>query len=552
MLVLGISDGHDAGACLVDDGRLLAAVSEERFTRCKRQAGFPRESIRWCLTATGVRPADVRRVAVAERNGRGLHRLFDPWYRRTDPNRPMNRLANRWSMTLQNTVTAWPTLAWTDRELARRILRRRLSYLDLHAPVTLVDHHRAHAVSAAVGSAFPEALVVTMDAFGDGASGTVGEWRDGEWTLRHRTPFPHSASLLYGLTTAFLGFREGEEGQVAGLAAGGKSEATVAAFRRCLTLVDRDLRLLRLPTPADLNRWLPGQDLRDIAAGLQQCVQDVVVRFIVPWAERLGARRLCLAGGLFANVRLNQEIAESYAWDDVFVFPHMGDGGLCVGAAWEQSDRRYAQPLDPFLGPEAGLLSADNSGDDDLERLPLDRARLTRLADILAAGGVVGCAAGRLEFGPRALGNRSLLFSARTPEPAARLGDALKRPRSMPYAPVIRDEDLSRFTAAPRWRGYDYMTITATALPDIAALHPVAVHVDGSMRLQTATRSARPWLHELLTAYAAHCDPPLLINTSFNRHSEPIIREATRARELFRQIPLDALVTDSGVLVRRK
>lgn len=551
MLVLGISDGHDAGACLIDDGRVLAAASEERFTRKKRQPGFPWETIRWCLSSTGVRPAEVQRVAVAERNGRGLHRLLDPWYRRTDPNRPMNRLANRWSMTLQNTVAAWPSVAWSDREMARQVLLRRLHRLGFNAPLALVEHHRAHALSAAVGSGFAEALVVTMDAYGDGVSGTVGEWREGEWTLRQRTPFPHSASLLYGLTASYLGYREGEEGQVAGLAAGGDAAATVDAFRRCLTFVDHDLRLRRIPTPANLNHWMPGKDLRDIAAGLQQCVSEVVIRFIGYWADRLGARRLCLAGGLFANVRLNQDIAESRAWDDVFVFPHMGDGGLCIGAAWEQSDRRSPRPFDLFSGPDAGALPALAPGD-EWEILPLADAALARLAEILNGGGVVGCAVGRLEFGPRALGNRSLLFSARLSEPAARLGDALKRPRSMPFAPVIRAEDFPRFTTARRWLGHEHMTITATALPGVAARHPVAVHLDGSMRVQALTRAAQPLLYDLLTAYAAHCDPPLLINTSFNRHAEPIIRDAARAVELLRQIPLDGLLVDGHVLVRRK
>lgn len=540
MWVLGLCDGHDAGACLVHDGVVVAAVSEERLSGRKRQTGFPRLSIETCLRLAEIHSSDVDAAAVAEVYGRGVHRALARWYRRTDPNLPMDRLTNRMSMAWQNAAATTPIWRAADAAVSRANLRRQLVECGVGSKPRFVDHHEAHARTAAACSGFDEALVLTQDAFGDGTSGGAWTWRDGRLTLQRRMAFPHSPALLYGLVTALLGFCEGDEGKVTGLAATGNPDEAARRLKGLFEVCDGDIRATRPFNAGPLRRLLSGISKEDIAAGVQAAVEDVVCAWAAYWAAETGLRRVALAGGLFANVRLNQRIGEVCDLKDLFVFPHMGDGGLCVGAALAISTAgdRPAWP-GPFLGSVI-----DGVGDQPthLAALPLGEETMRRVAERISEGEVVAVARGPMEFGPRALGARSLLFSASRPEVAARLNEALRRPSIMPFAPVVREEDFTRVSATPAWSCFRSMTATAQARDGIAESFPVAVHVDGTMRAQIVDRVSSPFMHSLLGAYERFASPPLIINTSFNRHTEPIVADADGAWRLFTSLPVRGLV----------
>lgn len=550
MIALGIGDGHDAGAALAIDGRIVAAVSEERFTRVKRQPGFPARSIESVLSLTGVRPNEVDRVGVAEIAGRAAFRLASPVYRATDPNRPADRAANRAVAWAQNVVAREPTLARSDAACSRRVLAPRLRNLGFVAPLELVDHHRAHALAAACASPFDNALVVTMDAFGDGASATVSTWCGGALTELDRTPYPHSAALLYGRVTAHLGFAEGEEGKVCGLAAKGDAARDPHRLRALIRAVEGRVQTGPPPSPVRLDAIFRHWPPEDVAAAVQSAVEDAVSDAVGFWMARTGARRLVLAGGLFANVRLNQIVAARCGAGDLDVFPHMGDGGLCVGAAWSVSPVRDTVARMPvFLGPEPeGVSITERNG---ARVSPLDDESIRRLAAVIRRGGVIGLVQGRMEFGPRTLGRRSLVFSAARPDVAARLGRALGRPAIMPFAPAIRARDFARLARGPMHAAFARMTVTADAAsPDIARRWPVAVHADGSMRAQAVDPAESPLLHALLDALAdlaGDGGPPVVINTSFNRHAEPIVMTARDALARAREWGLAALVLGRDV-----
>lgn len=550
--VLGICDGHDSGACIVDRGRLVAAVSSERLSGRKRQPGFPGQAIAWCLQHTGGDGRGVEQVAVAEIAGRGVHRLLDRHYRRTDPNLPMQRRSNMASMIWQNLVARGRCGPSAEAGLSRRVLGRRLGRMGITAPLRLVDHHLCHALGAARASGFDEALVVTMDAFGDGCSGGVWLWQGGRLKGQQRILFPHSPALIYGLVTSHLGFSEGDEGKVSGLAARGDPGPTAEKLARLFSVSGEGWRLRRFPTARWLCRALAGRRPEDIAAGVQRCTEDLLCPAMARWMRHSSARRLCLSGGLFANVRLNQQVARAADCEDFFVFPHMGDGGLCVGAAWTAAGgpQKKGQGASMLLGPQP---RGRASFGQDLRTRPLNRHTLGALARSLARGHAVGVVRGPMEFGPRALGNRSILFRADRPDLARRLGEALGRPAVMPFAPVMRQQDLAAFSGDRRFSALDHMTVTITARPGVAEQHPVAVHADGSMRAQVVDPEHAPLLHRLLTCCEEHCEgPPLLINTSFNAHTEPIINSNQRALELFQRLPLHALVLGDEVLTRRQ
>ncbi|MCC6159058.1 MAG: hypothetical protein IT350_13500 [Deltaproteobacteria bacterium] len=549
MIALGLCDGHDAGAALAFDGRIVAAVSEERFTRVKRQPGFPVRAIESVLALAGVRVHEVDRVGVAEVAGRAAFRLVAPIYRVTDPNRPADRLANRAVAWAQNFVARQPTLARTDAAISRRALASRLRDLGIVAPLELVDHHRAHALAAACGSPFDDALVVTMDAFGDGASATVSTWRGGALTELDRTPYPRSAALLFGRITAHLGFAEGEEGKVCGLAARGDRDRDPHRLRALIRAAQGRVLTGAPPSPARLDAIFRHWPPEDVAAATQRAVEDAVSEAIGFRMTQAGARRLVLAGGLFANVRLNQIVAARCGADDLDVFPHMGDGGLCVGAAWAVSPPGAVARMPVFLGPEPEVVPASERGDTRVSAIDPDS--ICRLAAIVERGGVIGLVHGRMEFGPRALGHRSLVFSAARRDVAARLDRALGRPAIMPFAPAIRTRDFARLARGPMHAAFARMAVTADAATlEVARRWPVAVHADGSMRAQTVDPAENPLLHALLDAFAEvaeHGEPPVVINTSFNRHAEPIVMTARDALARAREWGLAALVLGENV-----
>ena len=556
MLVLGICDGHDSGACLVDGdtGALLAAVSSERFSGTKRQPGFPEDAARWCLASAAASPRDVSVVAVAEQAGRAAMRVLDRWYRRTEPSLPLDRWSNLASMAWQNLVSKGDLSRRLEAAVSARTLGLRARALGLRAKVELVDHHLAHAASAAHGSGKERALVVTMDAFGDACSGSVWRWAGERLDLLDRTPFPNSPALLYGLVTCFLGYREGDEGKVSGLAATGDPAATATVFHRIFDRTeDGGFVMRQVPTMGWLERALAGHSDADIAAGVQRYAQDLVSDHVARWARQTGQRHLCLAGGLFANVRLNQAVAEASECEDLYVFPHMGDGGLCAGAAWASAGVATGQVAGMFLGPGEDAGAAAVEAPLDVEVSALDHGTPKRVAELLARGGVVGVVQGPMEFGPRALGNRSLLFPATEPRLAAEVGLALGRPAVMPFAPVVRDVDFAAVASGPRHSATEFMAVTADALPGVARRLPVAVHDDGSLRVQVATALTTPLLYDILTCYGDQMDPAMLINTSYNTHREPIVRTAARAVELFARAPvITALVVGDRLMVKRR
>jgi carbamoyltransferase len=545
MRILGITDGHDAGACLLENGRIVAAVSEERLSGVKRQPGFPARSIAFCLRASGLTPLKINRIAAAGKYGRAIHRILDGPYSKTNPNLPMSRPGNRLSSRWQNLFSGGYA-SGLDERVSKKALEVRFRSLGFDARVTLIDHHLAHALTAARGSGFADALVVTIDAFGDAVSASVYDFREGALSPVARIPYPFSPALLYGQVTSLLGFSEGDEGKVSGMAATGDPDKTIDRFK-ALYAFNGKYGIGRAPKLRALERAFAGSTAEDIAAGLQRWIETGVSDFIVEYARRHSPKRLCLAGGLFANVKLNQAVAESIGAEDLYVFPHMGDGGLCVGAAFALTDTVAPHLFNPLMGPIPGEVPQELLSD---SRIETGEFNPDAVAKDLLSGKAVGLVHGPLEFGPRALGGRSLLFSPRFPELAEQIGNALDRPEVMPFAPVIRAEDFSKFSDTTQWSAFRHMTVTAIAKPGIADTYPVAVHVDGTMRVQTVDRDQAPLLYAILSAMAAHSDPPMLINTSLNRHGEPIVAGAERAVELFLETLLSGLILGDHYLTK--
>ena len=548
-MVLGLWDGHDAGAALVAGGRLVFALSEERPTRRKRLSGFPQLSLDACLSWARERDLRPTHAALAGCWGRGPQRLGGPLYTRSDPHREPLGLASRLAMGWENRAATTPVLRRIEGRAGRAAVAARLHRAGgPSSPLIPIDHHEAHAFSALFGDRRDDGLVITCDAYGDGLSATVRRpARPLEPTVR--LPAPGGLPLLYGAVTVALGFREGDEGKVTGRAARGDPDRLRVRFRE---LFAPDPAALELRSPPLRRRGIAGlvagARREDVCAALQAETEERFARWA---ADRLradpGARSLLLAGGLFANVSLNRVLGGLPGLEGLFVFPHMGDGGLAAGAAhalWYRLTGALAEPLSRAdLGPVPDL----DHGTGAARRAGLAVRRLdapaTAVADHLRAGRVICRYRGRDEVGPRALGNRSILFAAGDPALGQRVNRALGRDTFMPFGPLIAAEDAGT-ALSPACPGIDlaHMTTAVTAEPRFRDECPGAVHLDGTARAQVVGRDADPELHALVCAHRDAGGGPALINTSFNLHGEPIVHTPSDAVRTFVASGLDVLL----------
>jgi carbamoyltransferase len=540
MVVLGIHDGtHDAGAAVVKDGVIVAACSEERFTREKGAGGWPARSVAACIEQAGepdvvafpgfVNPNPALRGArVVQRR----FKLDGGWFYKEEAG-PLGRLTS-WlqfqspfpRLTSESVRAFGPAL--------RALLRRQAG----HRRVELHDHHLCHAASAYATGGHDDALVIVADGVGDGLALTVWRGRDGALERLAAMPYPHSYGLLYATLTGFCGFRPfRHEGKLTGLAALGNADAVDVPWPFTGPAHDRRFtQTFGAPLRPWLARLRPYRR-EDVAAWLQRGVEGELVALVAHWLRVTGLRHVALAGGLFANVRLNQRLA-ALDLDALWVFPHMGDGGLAAGAALLAANARPYAMAHAFLGPPA---------EDPEPALRAAGVRYRKCQDLeeqvaarLARGQIVARYEGAMEFGPRALGHRSILASGADPRMTDRLNLALSRSDFMPFAPAVLAEEADAWVdgLAPVRRAAAFMTVTAQARPNLAAGCPAAVHTDGSLRPQLVADGS---LHRTLRHFHRLTGVPAIVNTSFNLHEEPIVRTAAEAIATWQRARIDAL-----------
>jgi carbamoyltransferase len=555
-LVLGVIDGlHDAGAALVADGVLVAAANEERFTRKKLQGGMPERSVAAVLATTGVSPRDLDLVAVGGLATPTLAtRAFRPaqeWFAPSmgicfdRPWHPVDRLGDllRYRLPLSR---ARPDrgVGLLEGALAPAVVARALPRGLAGRPLVLVDHHLAHAESAWRTSGPGRWLVVTADAHGDGRSLTASVGEGDRLSPVASVGAEASLGAFYTLVTKRLGFVPGrDEGKVLGLSASGDASRVAPAF---------PLRWEGDALRYD-GRWglraketlsaLDGASREDVAAWVQAGAERILLDGIRRWLSATGTSRVALAGGVFANVRINGLVAALDGVEAVHVFPHMGDGGLAAGAALHAAEAAPRPLADAFLGPAPTDEECDRAaaGSGFAVSRPAD-PDAALVAHLLAGRAVARCV-GRMEFGPRALGHRSILAPADRPDTARELNAALVRDDFMPFAPVLRAEEAgAAFPGlAPCAGAARFMTVALPASEAFRRACPAAVHVDGSARPQVVSRVDDAELHRLLGLYHDASRVPALVNTSFNMHQEPIVSSAGDATASFRRSGLAAM-----------
>ena len=551
MKILGISEiDNDAGAALFIDGELHAAANEERFSRRKLHAGFPYAAVDWMLKSAKLRARELDAVVVVKPTpGREARLNLEP-LRSTDwwqGQSPLGRRALNWlifhgyklprsvvgNWRLGRQITNWLEASSVPRD---RVIR--------------AHHHRSHAAAAFFASGFDRSLAVTCDGHGGGVTASVYRCADAAMKLVHEVKSPNSMGFFYAMVTRALGFRPARhEGKVTGLAAYEPAHPdALAIFRQIAYPVEGSFE-----TPGvygalvEVKRLVRKLGGAPVAAAAQQVLEEVITAYVGHYLGLGGETKVALAGGVFANVRLNQRILELPGVEGVFVFPHMGDGGLGYGGAvnlMSELQGRASQAIPhAYWGPEfndghleAALLKAGLAYKfvPDLER---------RLGQKLAEGKSVARFTGRMEFGPRALGNRSILYQATDPSVTDWLNQKLGRTEFMPFAPVVLVEEAPYlFDGWSRCEhASEFMTITLPCTETMREMSPAVVHVDGTARPQVIREEVNPGFYAILDEYRRVTGRPALINTSFNLHEEPIVMSPEDAVQAFLDSGLDIL-----------
>jgi carbamoyltransferase len=564
VLILGITDGISCGAALIQDGALVAAVNEEALTRLKMALGFPRQAIAEVMRIGGAAPDDIDLVCAATINNVFADgaQAYDGWLLGADGvvKNTTYTVASRVG-SLLDIVPGLESLYYTARSplFARR--RRAIERIvrqefGISAELEFVDHHLAHAASAYFTSGFDDALVVTMDGGGDGCCAHVYDVRDGRFERIATTKAFDSLGNYYAYVTHICGFKaQKHEGKITGLAAYGEPRF-LDLLDSFITLQDGQLKnvghvVFHGAVQALRQRLPEGWSREDLAASIQQHSERLATGYVAHHLRPDRARNVALAGGLFANVRINQKIKELPGVDRVFVHPGMTDAGLAVGAALVPCMRDRANPVpwphehlpNVYLGAE--FRPSEIAGELDAHGLDYTRAEdpETRIAQLLAEGYVVARFNGRMEYGPRALGNRSILYQPSDRSVNDWLNSALRRTEFMPFAPATLDqhaESSYRDIAGARDTAR-FMTITSDVTPSMRQTCAGAVHIDGTARPQLVRAADNPSFHRIIEAFYRLTGVPTVINTSFNMHEEPIVYSPADAIRAFRLGHLDYL-----------
>jgi carbamoyltransferase len=568
MNVLGINAYHgDVSAALVRDGELVAAAEEERFRRVKHWAGFPAEAIRSCLEMGGLKPEEVDHFAVSRDPKANLWRkALYALRRRPGLGLVRDRARNR------SKISSLPEAIAASLSLPESRVREKLHW---------VEHHPAHLASAFFVSPFEEAAVAAIDGFGDFVSTSFAMGRGSNLEVLERVLFPHSLGLLYLAITQYLGFpKYGDEYKVMGLAPYGKPDF-VEAIRKLVTLEPGGRFSLALPY---FKHWSEGVSMtwdegeptigpvysdelerllgparrpeepvtarhEAIAASLQVVFEEGAFHVLNALHEMTRSKRLCLAGGCAMNSVANGKIRSRTPFEEVFIQPASGDNGTALGAAFYVWNHVLGKPRGfvmnhSYWGPSfAGPL------DGSARRFEDAQALVDFTAEQIASGKVVGWFQGRMEWGARALGNRSILADPRRIDMREVLNVKIKlREKFRPFAPSILEERLDDWFegAVPD----PFMIQVYPVRADKRAAIPAVTHVDGSGRLQTVSRETNALYWELLRAFEKSTGVPVLLNTSFNEN-EPIVMRPDEALDCFRRTDMDVLVVGNEVLEKR-
>jgi carbamoyltransferase len=573
MLVLGIADSITSGATLVADGRVLAAVSEERLNRQKMAMGFPQKSIDEVLRIAAVNMKEVDHIAVATNSlfWRPECKKMEDYFRKPkglgrdlflSSGALFSKLTGGDKFSRKVYYEMKQVLTKSRKEKIREVLKSAWGY---EGSISFIDHHLAHCASAYFTSGMSDALVVSLDGAGDNCSSHVYKVEDGNFHIQQKLDSYDSIGNYYAYVTHICGFQgHKHEGKITGLAAYGKN-SYLDMFRRYIEYKEGSIK-----NAGGCFDWSAIKKIEkeigenfskeDLSASVQYILEEIACKYVEYWMKKASISKVGLAGGVFANVKLNQRIHSLEAVEEIFIHPGMGDEGLATGAALLQCFKMCKENHVPFdfrtidnvyWGPEYSEREIEKS----IKRFGYQYEHheniAEKIAQLLAEGKIVARFAGRMEYGPRALGNRSILYQTNDVTVNDWLNKKLKRTEFMPFAPVTLQEYADKCYV--NYRGAEipakFMTITFDCTDWMKQNCPAVVHVDNTARPQLIDKSINKNYYNILHEYYKLTGVPSIVNTSFNMHEEPIVCSPSDALRAFRDGGMHCLALEKFLIV---
>jgi carbamoyltransferase len=589
--IIGISSFyHDSSATLIKDNEIISAVQEERFTRIKHDSSFPINSIKYCLSDSNLKLENINYVVFYEKPFVKFERLLETYL----------AFAPNGFRSFCKSMPVW----LKEKIFQKKILINELKKIDKNFnkdKLMFCEHHESHAASAFYPSPFDEAIILTLDGVGEWSTSSIWIGKDNSLKKVREINFPHSIGLLYSAFTYFLGFRVNSgEYKLMGLAPYGnpiysdiikkklikiyndgsfKLNMDYFNFATDLQMTNKKFsNLFELENRKSEDKIL--QKHMDIAASIQKVIEDIIIKICLDIKEKYSIENLCLAGGVALNCVANGKIYKEKIFSNIWVQPASGDSGCSLGAAlalhYKTNKNTKKKNFDTMKGSYLGPKFSNDEVKYTLKKLGAvfeyknDLLLYDFISDKISQGLSVGWFQGKMEFGPRALGNRSILADPRNPEMQKNLNLKIKfRESFRPFAPAILEEKLSEFfdikTISPymllvadinkkyrkndieiqNLKGLDLLNLPKSTIPAIT-------HVDFSARIQTVSKDINPKFYNLINAFYKKTDCPILINTSFNIRGEPIVCTTTDAFNCFMGTDLDILVCENYVLHKKQ
>jgi carbamoyltransferase len=552
MNVLGISCFyHDAAACLVQDGVVVAAAEEERFSRKKHDAGLPRHAIAYCLQEAGITVAQLDAVGFYEKPLLKFERILQS---------TLQHFPQSWGMFTKAMPVWFKEKLWVQTEIE--------SVVGKKVPLYFIDHHLSHAASAFLVSPFEEAAILTFDGVGEWTTTAYGHGKGTDVELTQEIRYPHSLGLLYSAFTAHAGFEVNEgEYKLMGLAAYGQPtyyqqvrdivdlrddgsfQLDMRYFAYHYSLHSMSDKFLEVFGPARSPESPMEDRYANIAASIQKVTEEIMLTGARAIRQSTGSDYLCMAGGVALNCVANGRILREAGFKDIWIQPAAGDAGGALGVASYLYHKLSGGPRtyvmrNAYLGPAYGAAEIraflDSSGI-PYEELD-DAALVKRVGRLLAENNVIGWYQGRMEFGPRALGSRSILANASHPQMKDILNEKIKhREQFRPFAPAVLLEETPNYFDLDAQHDSPYMLLVADVHPERRALLPAITHVDGTARLQTVTAEENGLYYQVIREFFGHTGVPIIVNTSFNVRGEPIVNTPAEAYNCFSHTDMDYL-----------
>ncbi|MEN8264828.1 MAG: carbamoyltransferase C-terminal domain-containing protein [Nitrospirota bacterium] len=557
MLILGIVNEDVSGACLVKNNHIVAAASEERFTRIKSDSSWPVQSIEYCLGQQNIELSDIDYVSYGWSGEfqaqKHLLMFFDRVVEETINNPDhINTFRKRVEIEINR-----------DTEVRGYFLDF-IKNNNLESKTIYIDHHDCHAISAFACSPFDKSLVLTADGRGDYQAFSVGVFDNNKYNVIHRSSSIDSLGFFYARITALLGFKVNRhEGKITGLAAHGDPSKYLPLMEKMISY--KEGRIISHTGPYyrpwlhdavfsdEMLQIIKEAKREDIAAAAQKHLEDIVTGMAEFYLNESGMNNVCMAGGVFANVSLNKKVFDLPQVENIFIQPHMSDGGLALGAAagaaYQVTGKKVLMDT-MYLGPEFSDEEISGFLNDDefiLEKLQNNESKIDSAVAAIKDNQVVGWFQNRMEHGPRALCHRSILYHCNDKSVNKWLNDRMQRTEFMPFAPATAIELAKK--CYKNWKpdhiASYYMTVTYDCHEVMIKNCPAAVHIDNTARPQIISAESEPTVHKLLLRWYEETGGLSLINTSFNKHEEPIVCSPYDAVQALRENMVDVLIIGS-------